>query len=173
MLEPQSVVPSCVVNFVHVKLIWFMAQTLVKNYLHIVFSTKGREPFIRPSIEKELHFYLIGLCTELECYPIKIGGYDNHVHIVINLSKKITLAALMEKIKGHSSKWIKTKGIEFQDFYWQGGYGAFSVRESDLPHLIEYLNNQHEHHKKLSFREEYISFLEEYEIDYDERYLWD
>jgi REP element-mobilizing transposase RayT len=150
-----------------------MAQTLVKNYLHIVFSTKGREPFIVPSIEKELHFYLIRLCAELECYPIKIGGYDNHVHILTNLSKKITLATFMEKIKAHSSKWIKTKGNEFKNFYWQGGYGAFSVRESDLPHLIEYLNNQHEHHKKVAFKEEYVSLLEENKIDYDERYLWD
>ncbi|MBS1542622.1 MAG: IS200/IS605 family transposase [Bacteroidetes bacterium] len=150
-----------------------MAQTLVKNYLHIVFSTKGRAPFIHPSIENELHFYMTGICTELGCYPIKIGGYNNHVHILCNLSKRITLAAFMEKLKGNSSKWIKTKGHEFRNFYWQGGYAAFSVAESDLQRLIKYLNNQHEHHEKATFKEEYISFLEKYEVDYDERYLWD
>ena len=150
-----------------------MAQTLVKNYLHIVFSTKRRGPFIHPSIEKELHFYMIGICTELECYPMKIGGYNDHVHILCNLSKRISLATFMEKLKGNSSKWIKTKGDVFQSFYWQGGYGAFSVAESDLPRLIEYLNNQHEHHRKKTFKEEYISFLEKYGVGYDEQYLWD
>ncbi|CAN5528810.1 IS200/IS605 family transposase [soil metagenome] len=150
-----------------------MAQTLVKNYLHIVFSTKHRAPMIHESVEKELHSYLAGVCKELECYPIKIGGYTDHVHIVCSLSKKIALMTLMEKIKSHSSKWIKTKGEMFQNFYWQGGYGAFSVRESDLPRLIKYLENQHEHHKKAKFKDEYLSFLAEYEIDYDEKFLWD
>ncbi|CAN5234956.1 IS200/IS605 family transposase [soil metagenome] len=150
-----------------------MAQTLVKNYLHIIFSTKNRQPLIDASIEKELHYYLAGLCTELECYPIKIDGYDDHVHIVCSLSKKIALMTFMEKIKSHSSKWIKTKSESYENFYWQGGYGAFSVREADLPRLIAYLNNQHEHHKKVTFKEEYISFLKDYRVDYDERYLWD
>ncbi len=149
-----------------------MAQTLVKNYLHIVFSTKHRRPFIVPSIEKELYFYLTGLCIELGCYPLKIGGYLDHVHILCNLSKKITLATFMEKLKGHSSKWIKTKGEEFRNFYWQGGYGAFSISDSDLPRLIRYLDNQHEHHQKKAFKEEYVAFLEEYKMNYNPQFLW-
>lgn len=149
-----------------------MAQTLIKTYVHIVFSTKLRKPLIGTSIEKELHYYLLGLCSELGCYPIRIGGYNDHIHILYNLSKRITLAVLLEKLKGHSSKWIKTKGSEFKDFYWQDGYGAFSVSESDLPHLIEYIDKQHEHHTVKSFKEEFIEILKENEVEYDERYLW-
>ena len=150
-----------------------MGQSLVKNYLHIVFSTKHRQHLIHPPIESELHAYLGGICKALECHPIKIGGYTDHIHILCMLSKKITLMKLMEEVKGHSSKWIKTKGADYANFYWQDGYGAFSVNPSEINRVIAYIANQHEHHDKKTFQQEYRVILEKYEVAYDERYVWD
>lgn len=150
-----------------------MGQSLVQNYLHIVFSTKNREALINSKIETDLHAYLGGICNSLDCQVIKIGGYHNHVHILCLLSKKITLIKLMEELKGHSSKWIKTKDNDFKNFYWQNGYGAFSVNPSEIEKVIHYIDNQHEHHRNKSYEEEYISFLKKYKVKYDEQYIWD
>ena len=94
-----------------------MGQSLVKNYMHLVFSTKHREPLIHPPVEAELHAYLGGICNKLECTVIKVGGYTDHIHILCMLSKKIALMKLMEELKSHSSKWVKTKGTGYQNFY--------------------------------------------------------
>ncbi len=150
-----------------------MSQSLVKNYLHIVFSTKNRQTFIHPPVEDELHSYLGGVCKKLECPPIKIGGYTDHVHILCMLSKKIALMKLVEEIKSHSSKWIKTKGEDYSYFYWQDGYGAFSVNPKQVGSVVQYIENQHIHHKDESFQDEYRGFLKRYKVDYDERYVWD
>lgn len=150
-----------------------MGQSLVKNYLHIVFTTKYRQPLIKESIESELHAYLGGICKNLECHPIKIGGYTDHIHILCMLSKKVTLAKLLEEIKSHSSKWIKTKGDNYKHFYWQDGYGAFSVNPAEVHTVINYIANQKEHHSKKTFQDEYLTMLEKYHAEYDERYLWD
>jgi REP element-mobilizing transposase RayT len=103
-----------------------MGQSLNKIYVHLVFSTKHRNPLITNSIKEDLFSYIGGICKNLECNPIQVGGEKDHVHILCLLSKKIALMELIEKIKSNSSKWIKTKGIEFENFYWQSGYGAFS-----------------------------------------------
>jgi putative transposase len=150
-----------------------MGQSLVKNYLHLIFSTKNREPFIEKTIQPELYNYLGGICNSLESYPVKIGGYDDHVHILCLLSKKITLIKLMEELKSNSSKWIKTKGETFSNFYWQDGYGAFSVSPSEIQVVTEYISNQEEHHGKKTFQDEYRSFLKKYTVEYDERYVWE
>jgi REP element-mobilizing transposase RayT len=150
-----------------------MGQSLVRNYVHITFSTKNRQPLILPSIEFELHKYLGGIARNLECTPITVGGTEDHVHILCLLSQKIALMKVLEEIKGHSSKWIKTKSPEFRNFYWQRGYGAFSVKSQDVEIIRQYIANQHEHHRQITFQEEYISFLQEYQIEYDERYVWD
>ncbi len=150
-----------------------MGQSLVKNYLHIVFSTKYRQPLIDDKVEVELYAYLGGLCKKLECYPVKIGGYTDHIHILCMLSKKIALMKLLEEVKSHSSKWIKTKGIEYQNFYWQDGYGAFSVNPAELDVVIYYIKNQKSHHRSNSFQDEYRSILKKYDVDYDEKYVWD
>lgn len=150
-----------------------MGQSLVKNYLHLVFSTKYRAPLIHPPAEVELHSYLGGICNKLECQVIKVGGSTDHIHILCMLSKKIALMKLVEGIKLHSSKWIKTKGIEYKNFYWQDGYGAFSVNPSELNNVIAYISNQHEHHRIKTFQEEYRIFLKEYNVEYDEKYVWD
>ncbi len=149
-----------------------MGQSLVKNYLHIVFSTKHREHSIHQEIEDELHSYLGGICNKLDCQVIKVGGFTNHVHILCMLSKKITLMKLMEELKSHSSKWIKTKGDNYANFYWQDGYGAFSVNPSEVDIVIKYIENQKEHHRKKTFKEEYVAFLKKYEVEYDEKYVW-
>jgi len=150
-----------------------MGQSLVKNYLHIVFSTKHRKPFIDKYIESELHAYLGGICKRLECQPIIVGGYVDHVHILCRLSKKISLSSFMQELKANSSKWIKTKGDKYQHFFWQDGYGAFSVNPSQTEILKNYILNQHEHHRKTKFKTELRDFLAENEVDYDEKYVWD
>ncbi|SMD43880.1 REP element-mobilizing transposase RayT [Aquiflexum balticum DSM 16537] len=150
-----------------------MAQSLVKNYLHIVFSTKHRQPLISPEIANELYSYLGGICNNLDCSPIKIGGHIDHIHILCLLSKKITLIKLLEEIKSHSSKWVKTKGESLKSFYWQDGYGAFSVNPTEVNTVIKYIENQAEHHKKRTFQDEYRAFLKKYKVEYDERYVWD
>ena len=150
-----------------------MGQSLVKNYLHIVFSTKHRQSLISPAIEPELHSYLGGILNNLECNPIKIGGYTDHIHVLCLLSKKIALMKLLEEMKSHSSKWIKTKDESLENFYWQDGYGAFSVNPSEVDVVIAYIENQHEHHKSKTFQDEYRAFLKKCKVDYDERYVWD
>lgn len=150
-----------------------MGQSLVKNYLHIVFSTKYREPLIFAPYEAELHAYLGGICKKLECYPVKIGGYTDQVHILCLLSKKIALIKLIEELKSHSSKWIKTRGKSVESFYWQDGYGAFSVDYRDLSKVIAYITNQHQHHRKQIFKDEFRKILTQYQIEYDERFVWE
>ena len=150
-----------------------MPQSLVKNYLHITFSTKHREPLISLDVEAELHNYLAGICNNHECYPIKIGGYDDHVHIVCSLSRKIALMSFIEHLKTSSSKWIKTKNQKLKEFYWQGGYFAVSVNPADLQKLIEYVENQREHHKAKTYKQEIVSHLVKNNIPYDERFVWD
>ena len=150
-----------------------MGQSLVKNYIHLVFSTKYREPLINEAIESELYAYLGGICNQLECQPIKIGGFTDHIHILCMLSKKTALMKLVEELKSHSSKWIKTKGENYRNFYWQGGYGAFSVNPAEMDVVVRYIENQKEHHRKKSFQEEYRGFLKKYKVEYDERYVWD
>lgn len=150
-----------------------MGQSLVKNYIHVVFSTKHREALIYPPFEQELHSYLGGICKKLECQPIKIGGYINHVHVLCMLSKKISLMKLLEELKSHSSKWMKSKSETLKNFYWQDGYGAFSVNPAEVDIVIAYITNQHEHHRKKTFEDEYRAFLKKYDVEYDERYVWD
>ena len=150
-----------------------MGQSLVKNYVHITFSTKHRLPLISAEIEDELYSYIGGICKNLECYPVKIGGYYDHVHILSSLSKKVALMVLLEKVKANSSKWIKTKSDDLKKFYWQNGYGAFSVNPYEIDKVIVYIENQKEHHRKKTFQDEYRAFLKKYNVEYDERYIWD
>lgn len=128
---------------------------------------------IYPPYESELHHYLGGICKNLECQPIKVGGYTDHIHILCMLSKKISLMKLVEEIKSHSSKWYKTKNESLLNFYWQDGYGAFSVNPSEVNVVIDYIENQHKHHDHKSFQDEYRAFLKKYQVEYDERYVWD
>jgi putative transposase len=150
-----------------------MGQSLVKNYLHIVFSTKYRQHLIHKPVNEELYNYLGGICRDLECYPVIVGGHTDHVHILCMLSKKIALMKLLEEVKSHSSKWMKTKSPALSDFYWQDGYGAFSVNPYQIDVVKAYIENQEEHHQKKTFQNEYRGFLKKYNMEYDEKYVWD
>ena len=149
-----------------------MGQSLVKNFVHIAFSTKNRDPLITPVFEKELHTYLAGVCQELDCFPVEVGGYTDHIHILCNLSRKIALMKVLETVKSHSSKWVKMIQPDLTNFYWQDGYGAFSVTPSELDKVAEYIRKQHVHHSKKTFQGEYRQLLKKYDVDYDERYVW-
>lgn len=127
--------------------------------MHIVFSTKHRQPLIHAPFEDELHAYLGGICNKLDCQPIKIGGYTDHIHILCMLSKKIALMKLVEEIKSYSSKWVKTLDTSLSNFYWQDGYGAFSVNPAEIEKVITYIANQHQHHSQKSFQDEYRVIL--------------
>lgn len=150
-----------------------MAQSLAQLYAHIVFSTKDHHPFIQPSVEKELFSYMGKVIKHMKGYPFLINGTSNHIHIFTNLPRTISLSKFLEEIKKTSSKWIKTKGSQYQKFAWQNGYAGFSVSSSNKDRVIKYIANQKEHHRKQSFKEELLAFLKEYGIEYDERYLWD
>ncbi len=150
-----------------------MPQSLNKIYIHIVFSTKNREPYISDDIKEELFNYLGGICKNLECNPIKVGGYRDHVHILCVLSKKITLIKLLEELKSSSSKWMKTRDVKYANFYWQSGYGAFSVNPTEIEAVTNYIQKQEEHHQIKGFQEEYRAFLKKYNVQYNEEYVWD
>jgi len=150
-----------------------MSQSLAQNIVHIVFSTKHRQPFIYPPYEVKLHSYLGGICNKMGCVPIKIGGYTDHVHLLCKLSKKTTLMKLVEEVKSHSSKWMKTNDESLKNFYWQDGYGAFSVNPAEIARVVAYIETQHEHHSKKGFQDEYRGILKKYKVEYDERYVWD
>ena len=147
-----------------------MGQSLSKVYVHIIFSTKNRVNSIDKQIESRLFHYLGGICKRLACYPIKIGGYKNHIHILCQLSKKVSQSRLIEEIKKQSSKWMKSVDQKYSRFYWQNGYGIFSVNPREINSVKNYIINQEEHHRKKSFQEEYRSLLIEHDIDFDERY---
>ena len=150
-----------------------MPQALSKVFTHITFSTKHRKNLIDKTIETDLFDYLGGICKAFECNPIQIGGHKNHIHILCLLSKKVTQVTLLQEIKQRSSKWIKTKGENYSNFYWQNGYGIFSVNPTQVDVVRRYIQNQELHHQHMSFKEEFRKFLRKYNIDYDERYVWD
>ena len=147
-----------------------MGQSLVKNYLHITFSTKHRQPFITDAIASAFFRSIGGVTKTLDCAAIQVGGYRDHIHVLCNLSKKIALMDHMELIKKRPSKWIKTKGPGYSNFYWQNGYGAFSVSPKEVDAVGQYIQHQREHHERKSFKDE---FIDQYDVPYDERYVWD
>lgn len=149
-----------------------MAQSLSKVYVHITFSTKDRQHLIDENIKESLFQYLGGVCKGLECNPVKVGGHSDHVHILCLLSRKVSQMDLLEEIKKQSSKWIKNQGIAYSNFYWQDGYGIFSINPTQINIVVDYITNQGEHHKTISFQDELRAFLKKYKVEYDERYIW-
>jgi REP element-mobilizing transposase RayT len=150
-----------------------MPQSLVKMLVHIVFSTKNRANLITPEIEPELFSYMNGIVGNNKSKLIIANGTMNHVHLLVSLGKTISVSELIGDIKRDSSSWIKPKGKEFRDFYWQEGYGAFSVGQTQVKDVMNYIARQKEKHAKRSFETEFRYFLKKYEIEYDERYVWD
>ncbi len=150
-----------------------MPQSLSRILIHLVFSTKNRERVLTPALQTELHPYLAGILNNIECPSLQVGGIEDHVHLFFGLSRTRTIAEVVETVKTSSSKWIKTKGAQFADFHWQSGYGAFSVSQSDADAVVAYIQNQSQHHQKMTFQEEYRRLLERYGIAFDEKYVWD
>src|SRR2546421_5596182 len=150
-----------------------MSQSLSSILIHLVFSTKNREPFITPNHETELYPYMATIFRELKSPSLTINGTTDHVHVLFSLARVITIADLVEEVKTSSSKWIKTKGREFRNFLWRRGYGAFSIGQSNVTALKHYIRSQKEHHQRITFQDEYRKFLKAYGIDYDEKYVWD
>jgi REP element-mobilizing transposase RayT len=151
-----------------------MPQSLSHLFVHIIFSTKYRQPFITDSIEGELYAYIAKILYD-ECYSpaVIIGGDKDHIHILLALSRVWSIAKIVELIKKRSSKWMKTKGRDLSGFQWQTGYGCFSVSKSSVPAVKRYIENQKEHHRKQTFKDEFIQFLDKHGLEYDERYVWD
>ena len=139
-------------------------------WVHIIFSTKNRKPFLTNlEIRKQLHDYLFAICDQYSCPALIVGGVEDHVHLLISLHKNLSLSSIIEKIKKYSSKWIKSSVPEF---YWQSGYGAFSVSKTNIEKVKSYIQNQQEHHRKVNFQDELRKILDSSGIKYDEKYVW-
>lgn len=151
-----------------------MPQSLAKVLIHGVFSTKGREPYLcDPQLREEIHAMLGGILGKLGCQPIVAGGVEDHVHLLFALSRTIEIAEAIKELKRQSSLWIKDRDPGTTEFAWQSGYGAFSIGFSQIPTVREYILGQEQYHRKISFQDEYRSLLRRYEIEFDERYVWD
>ncbi|MFP4500556.1 MAG: IS200/IS605 family transposase [Candidatus Hydrogenedentota bacterium] len=150
-----------------------MAQSLALNLIHLVYSTKLRKTWLKPDVRPSLFAYQAGVLRELESPALVIGGTDDHVHALFMLSKKRHLTGVIEEVKKSSSKWLKTQGPALADFQWQSGYGAFSVSQSKVAHLRQYIETQETHHRTATFKDEFRRLLEKHGIKYDERYVWD
>lgn len=149
-----------------------MAQSLSKLYIHLIFHIKTSSVLIKDVHKKELYAYMGAIIKDNDSIPILINGTNDHIHILCVLSKNISMAKLVEEIKRHSSRWIKTVDNYYSKFAWQGGYAGFSVSQSIHDKTKKYISQQEEHHKKVSFKEELLAFLNEYGVDYNEEYLW-
>lgn len=150
-----------------------MAQSLSSILIHLVFSTKFRERIIAPEIETELYPYLATVFRECKLPSLSIGGTSDHIHALFVLHRTWAVADVAEEVKKRSSKWIKTKGAEFENFQWQAGYGAFSIGQSNASVVKRYIADQKTRHLKRDFKSELRGLLRKYEVDYDERYVWD
>ena len=150
-----------------------MSQSLVKNAIHLVFSTKDRRMFLRDKEREQLHCYITGIFKNKKSPLIEINSVGDHIHILYDQSKNVALAKVVEQVKSYSSGWLKEQHRAYSTFAWQAGYGAFAVSESNIAAIREYVANQREHHRTKTFQEEYRVFLERHRVAYDERYVWD
>jgi len=151
-----------------------MSQSLSQIYLHVVFSTKNRARFLQDrTLRDRLHAYLAGACHNLKSPSIIVGGVEDHVHVLCRLAKTLSVSELVQELKRESSKWLKEQSSDLAAFYWQSGYGAFSISPGHVEALTAYIKNQEEHHRKESFQDEFRRLLRLYAIDFDEKYVWD
>jgi REP element-mobilizing transposase RayT len=149
-----------------------MPNTYTRIYIHLVFAVLGREALISPSFREELYKEMTGIATKLGHKLLQIGGMPDHVHVLIGMKPSQALSTLVEKVKSSSSLYVNKKRLLRGRFYWQEGFGGFSVSHSQLGRVIRYIQTQEEHHRKQSFVSEYRSLLRKYAIEYDERYLF-
>jgi putative transposase len=148
-----------------------MPQSLANILVHVIFSTKERQPLIDDTVRPQLHGYMAGIFKEIESPALIINSVADHVHILCALSKNLAACKLVEEVKKSSSKWMKTQGVPL--FSWQNGYGVFAVSQSNAATVRHYIESQEAHHRKAGFQEEFRRFLERHHVEYDERYVWD
>ena len=150
-----------------------MPQSLSVVYIHLVFSTKERRPFLRDeTIRNALHPYLGKISKQLGCVPIITGGVEDHIHHLVRFGRTITQAEWAKELKRVSNLWLKEK-FSIRDFEWQGGYAGFSVSASNLEKVKKYIANQQYHHRKMNFQDELRTLLRRHNVEWDERYIWD
>jgi REP-associated tyrosine transposase len=150
-----------------------MPQSLSKVILHIIFSTRNHEQWLDSDVRPRMHAYLATICRDVDANFVRVDRIADHVHIVTTLPRTLSQAQLIEQIKKTSSKWIKEFNARYHRFFWQRGYGAFSVSPSQLAAGLEYVNKQREHHRRGTFQEEYRELLRKHRVDFDERHVWD
>ena len=150
-----------------------MPQSFTKLYAHLIFSTKNRQPFLDEKIRPRVYGYLATIARSIDSPFVVVGGVADHVHILFDMGKMHAPVEFVERVKRESSKFVKTLGPRYGRFYWQRGYGMFSVSPTHLADVEEYVRTQETHHEKKTFQEEYREFLDRYGIEYDERYVWD
>jgi REP element-mobilizing transposase RayT len=150
-----------------------MPQSLAKNLIHLVFSTKNRQPILTEEVCGPLCAYASAVLRDLDSHVIAINAWRDHVHILFELSKNHSLSQVVMEVKRATSKWMKTQGMGFSGFHWQKGYGAFSIGQSGVEDVKTYIANQAKHHRAKSFEEEFRSILKRYRVEFDERYVWD
>ena len=151
-----------------------MAQSLSHLWTHLIFSTKNRLPFLTDKVLRaEMHAYLAEMLRTYDCETLIVGGVEDHTHSLFALPRTSAIAWVIKEVKRTSSGWIKQAWPKVAKFHWQGGYAAFSVSQSNLMGVIRYIENQEEHHKHVTFQDEYRAFLNAYGVEFDERYVWD
>ena len=151
-----------------------MPQSLARVLVHLVYSTKSRRPWLQdPALRDELFAYSAKILQEMDCVPILINGEPDHVHIFCGLSRKVAIMDMVEEVKRQTSKWLKTKGPDYQDFHWQGGYGIFSVSESNSETVRRYVAEQATHHAAMSYEDEFRELCRRHGLVIDERYVWE
>lgn len=150
-----------------------MPQSLTKLYAHLIFSTKHRQPFLDEQVRPRVHAYLATVVRSLDSPWVVAGGVADHVHLLFDMGKLHTPVEFVEQVKRESSKFVKTLGTQYEGFYWQRGYGMFSVGPAHRDEAEHYVRNQEEHHRSKTFQEEFRTFLKHYGVAYDEQYVWD
>ncbi len=151
-----------------------MPQSLSRIYLHIVFPTKNRERLLTDlDLRKSLHAYVGATMKQLDCTPVEIGGVEDHLHILCLFPRTRSVAEVVKETKRVSTKWLQEQMVELRDFHWQAGYGVFFVSQSNVEAVVDYIRRQEEHHRTVTFQDEYRAFLRKHAVEYDERYVWD
>jgi len=149
-----------------------MANTYASLHYHLIFSTKNREPWLVPDLEQRVWAFIGGIARAHDTTALQIGGVEDHIHALVTAPPRIARAQIAQYLKGDSSKWIHEEFRSLRTFAWQDGYGGFTVSKSNIRDVVVYIQNQREHHRKKTFQEEYLEFLNKNDIEYDERYLW-
>ena len=150
-----------------------MPQSLARVHIHLIFSTKNRQRLLDDAVRESLHRYMAVVHQNLGCHADLINSVEDHVHILFQLGRTVAFSQAVEEVKKTSSRWIKTQGQQFAGFAWQAGYGGFAVSKSNVADVREYIEVQREHHRRVSFQDEYRAFIEKHEVTYDERDVWD